>query len=217
LEVHAEDVHVDDVHLKMDATYDDVRPRGGTRMRILSVLGAAALLAIAVPAPAHAEGFITPFIGYNFGGDSGNCQSLTNCNDKHTNFGVSLGSMGTIFGFEEDISYAKNFFGEAPGGDNSVFSAMSNLLVGIGVGPVQPYALAGFGLIRPHVSTLTLDSDNNAFGYDLGGGVTVSVAPHIGIRGDIRHFHTVNTIDLPFFTSQRLDFFRASAGLALRS
>jgi opacity protein-like surface antigen len=185
-------------------------------MRMLSVLSAVALLLVAVPATAHAEGFITPFVGYNFGGDSGNCPSLTNCTDKHTNFGVSLGSMGTIFGFEEDISYAKNFFGDAPGTDNSVFSAMSNLLVGIGVGPVQPYLLAGLGLIRPHVSTFALSADSNAVGYDLGGGVTVLVAPHVGIRGDIRHFHTVQTLDLPFFTSQRLDFFRASVGLALR-
>ena len=59
---------------------------------------------------------IVPFVGYNFGGDSGsNCVSLTNCKEKRTNFGVSLVSMGPVFGLEEDISYAKNFFGETPG------------------------------------------------------------------------------------------------------
>jgi len=189
-----------------------------TKQMVISVL-ALAFLAAAPTSARAGDDFIVPFIGYNFGGDSGNCPSLTNCNEKHTNFGVSIGTMGTLFGFEEDISYAKNFFGDIPGADNSVFSAMSNMMVGVGVGPVRPYLVAGVGLIRPHVSSvsssLTLSSDKNAFGYDLGGGVTVSVAPHVGIRGDIRHLHTFDSVDVLFFTGQRLDFFRASAGLAL--
>jgi opacity protein-like surface antigen len=178
------------------------------------ILCAAILLASA--ASARAEGFITPFVGYNFGGDSGNCATLTNCSTKRTNYGVSIGAMGPLFGIEEDLSFAQHFFGDSPNTDNSVFSAMTNLLVGIGVGPVQPYALAGVGLIRPHVSSPGFSADNNAFGWDLGGGVTVSVAPHVGIRGDIRHFHTVQDVNLSFFTGQRLDFFRASLGVALK-
>jgi opacity protein-like surface antigen len=93
---------------------------------------------------------------------------------------------------------------------------MTNLLVGVGIGPIHPYGLAGVGLIRPHVSTPGFSGENNGFGWDLGGGLTISVAPHIGIRGDVRHFHTADNVDLPFFTSQHLDFYRASAGLAIR-
>ena len=174
------------------------------------------VVSLAAAGSAHADGFITPFIGYNFGGDSGNCPSLTNCNERHTNYGVSIGAMGPIFGIEEDISYANNFFGEAPNASNSVFSAMTNLMVGVGVGPVQPYVLGGLGLIRPHVSSISLSADNNSLGYDLGGGVTVSVAPHVGIRGDIRLFHTIQDVNVLVFTGQRLDFFRASVGLALK-
>lgn len=181
-----------------------------------TTLALTAGLALLLAAPAHAEGFITPFIGYNFGGDSGNCPSLRNCTDKHANYGVSIGEMGSIFGIEEDISFAKNFFGDAPGTDNSVFSAMTNLLVGVGVGPVQPYVLGGVGLIRPHVSSIGISADNNSLGYDLGAGVTVSVAPHVGIRGDIRHLHTFQDVNVSIFTGQRLDFFRASVGLALK-
>ena len=174
------------------------------------------VVVVAAPASARADGFIVPFVGYNFGGDSGNCPRLTNCTDRHANFGVSLGTMGTLFGAEFDLGYAKNFFGEVPGTDNSVLTAMFNVLGGIGVGPVRPYVLAGVGLIRPHVSSITLSSDNNAFGYDLGGGLTLSVAPHVGIRGDIRHLHTAQTINVLFFNDQRLDFFRASLGLSVR-
>jgi len=146
------------------------------------------VVSLAAAGSARADGFITPFIGYNFGGDSGNCPSLTNCNERHANYGVSIGAMGPIFGIEEDISYANNFFGESPNASNSVFSAMTNLMVGVGVGPVQPYVLGGLGLIRPHV----------------------------GIRGDIRHFHTIQDVNVLVFTGQRLDFFRASVGLALK-
>jgi hypothetical protein len=189
-------------------------------VRLLRCLAAIPALLVLTAGPARAEGFITPFLGYNFGGDSGNCPSLTNCTQKRTNFGVSFGSMGSAVGFEEDVSYAKNFFGETPGADNSVFSAMSNLLIGAGVGPVRPYVLGGVGLIRPHVSSLTgalttISLENNAFGYDLGGGLGLFPGKHIGFRGDIRHFHTLQQIDLPVFTAQKLDFWRASAGLVL--
>jgi opacity protein-like surface antigen len=179
-----------------------------------------AILLSLTPAPALADGYVVPFVGFNFGGDSGsNCVSLTDCKEKRTNFGVSFASMGPVFGLEEDISYAKNFFGETPGGDNSVFSAMTNLIIGVGVGPVRPYVLGGVGLIRPHVSSLAgsltgVSSGKNAFGYDLGGGVTGMIGSRIGIRGDLRHFHTMQNVNLLIFTGQKLDFWRASLGLA---
>jgi opacity protein-like surface antigen len=176
----------------------------------------ASALLFCTAAPARADGFITPFLGFNFAGDSGNCQSPTNCEERRANFGVSLGTMGPVLGFEEDISYAKNFFGEAPGTDNSVFSAMSNILVGLPIPVVQPYVLGGVGLIRPHVSIGSLSVDHSAFGYDIGGGVTIYPAAHVGFRGDVRHFHTLEDVNVLIFTSQKLDFWRASLGLAFR-
>jgi hypothetical protein len=190
-------------------------------VRLLRHLSVAAVFLTITAAPARAAGFIVPFAGFNFGGDSGsNCVSLTNCQEKRTNLGVSLGSMGSVIGFEEDISYAKNFFGETPGAANSVFSAMSNLLIGVGVGPIRPYVAGGVGLIRPHVTSLTgsltsLSTNENAVGYDVGGGVTAMFGSHIGLRGDLRHFHTLQDVNVLIFKGQKLDFWRASAGLAL--
>src|SRR3989442_297807 len=89
--------------------------------------------------PARADGFVTPYIGFNFGGDSSDCASLRNCEDKRSNFGVSVGSMGKVFGYESDFGYAKDFFGKVQGTESSVFSWMNNILVGVGAGPVQPY------------------------------------------------------------------------------
>jgi Outer membrane protein beta-barrel domain len=184
------------------------------------VVVALALITI-TSVPVRADGYIVPFVGFNFGGDSSsNCTSLTDCKQKRLNLGVSLVSMGPVFGLEEDISYAKNFFGETPGLDNSVFSAMSNLVIGVGVGPVRPYVVGGIGLIRPHVSSLTssvtsLGTGKNAFGYDLGGGVAGLFGKHLGVRGDIRRLRTIQDVNVLIFTGQKLEFWRASAGLVL--
>jgi hypothetical protein len=175
--------------------------------------------------PAWADGFVTPFVGYNFGGDS-KCPTINvqGCEDRHSNFGVSFGKMGAVFGFEEDIAFAKDFFGTVPGVDSSVFTAMSNLLVGVGAGPIQPYFVVGLGVIRPHTS-LTLansDFDKYAIGYDIGGGLNGFFSKHVGVRGDLRLMHTaqdvpiLNSVTTPFAVNQKLDFWRASLGLVLR-
>jgi outer membrane protein W len=183
------------------------------------------LLAVAA-APARADGFVTPFYGFNFGGNS-NCEKITGCEDKRANYGLSIGKMGTIFGVEEDISIAKDFFGKVPNVDNSVFTLMSNMLIGVGKGPVQPYFLVGAGLMRPHTSSSSLtnfDFENNLLGYDIGAGVHGYFSAHVGVRGDVRKFHALQDFDVPLlggianqiFVTQKLDFWRASFGVSFR-
>ena len=190
--------------------------------RLVTSIAAVVICSLAPAAPAWADGFLTPFIGYNFGGDSANCASLTSCQEKHTNFGVSIGKMGTVFGFEEDIAYAKDFFAVTPGSESNVFTAMSNLVIGIPAGPVQPYVLGGVGLVRPHVSLnpAAINADNNAIGLDIGGGVNIFFSKSVGIRGDLRHFHTLQDVSVlhlgSIVSGQKLDFNRASVGLVLR-
>ena len=183
-----------------------------------------ASLAAAVP-PATADGFITPYLGYNFGGDSANCQALTDCQEKHLNFGVSLMSATGAFGFEEEIGYAKNFFASVPGADNNVFTAMSNVMGGVFAGPIQPYLLAGVGLIRTHVSLNPLqggDRTTNSFGYDLGGGINGFFSPGVGIRGDLRRLQTFGDVAIlrvgpvNLVPSEKLSFWRASPGLTFK-
>ena len=38
---------------------------------------------------------------------------------------------------------------------------------------------------------------------------------HVGIRGDLRQFRTMENVNLLVFSSEKLDFWRASAGLAI--
>jgi opacity protein-like surface antigen len=168
--------------------------------------------------PARAQGFISPYAGYNFGGDSANCASLQNCDEKRLNLGVSFGTTHGIFGFEEDIAYAREFFGSTPGGRNAVLTVMSNLMIVVPAGPIQPYALVGLGLIRPHaqLDVASLAVEKNALGYDVGGGLNIFLAHGIGIRGDVRHLHTLQDVPLGLFSNDTLDFWRASAGITLR-
>lgn len=175
----------------------------------------AALLLVMTSAPARADGFLTPFMGYNFGGDSSNCAGLTDCSPRRTSYGVSVGAMGTSVGFEEDLSYAKDFFGAAPGAENSVFSAMSNLLFLGGTRRIQSYIVSGVGLVRASVSLNQTSVDSNVIGYDLGGGVNGFFTKHVGIRGDVRHFQTFQHVN-SLLASGKLGFWRASLGLALK-
>src|SRR5437763_720902 len=112
------------------------------------VLAAACVLG--VPASAHAEGFISPLIGFNFGGDAA-CPAVQGCEDKRLNFGLALGAAGNVFGFEEEFAYARDFFGTAPSLKSSVFTVMSNVMLAPKIGPVRPYFLTGLGLVKTHV------------------------------------------------------------------
>ena len=71
----------------------------------------ALLFGVVCPPNALAQGFISPSFGYNFAGDSG-CLSATDCEDKNWNFGVSLGALGPIVGFEAELTYEDEFLGK---------------------------------------------------------------------------------------------------------
>lgn len=185
--------------------------------RRFAIAAATLLVSLTTPAVARAEGFISPLIGFNFGGDA-NCPNVSGCEDKRLNFGVGLGAMNAVFGFEEEFAYARDFFGTAPGLKSSVLTLMSNAMVTPKIGPVRPYFLAGLGLLKTHVdftTTTLLSTDNNNFGWDIGGGVMITVVPHVAVRGDIRYFHSfqdLGVVPIPV-GNQKLDFGRAAAAL----
>ena len=183
---------------------------------------ATVLFSTALPSRASAAGFISPFLGYNFGGDAG-CPEITNCDTKSLNWGVGLGALGAVVGFELDFGYSPKFFGETPGYDSSVLTLMGNLMLAPRLGIVQPYGLVGFGLMKSQVDQ-TLGSltnvDFNDFGYDVGGGVMVffGTQSHVGLRGDVRYFHSFNARELIGLNpgEEKLDFGRFSGALVFR-
>jgi opacity protein-like surface antigen len=116
------------------------------------------------------------------------------------------------------LAYARDFFGSLPGFKSSVLTLMSNVMIVPKIGPVRPYVTGGVGLIKTHVELTTaslLSTDNNNFGWDVGGGLMVTIVPHVAVRGDIRYFHSfqdLGPIPLPL-TNTKLDFGRAAAAL----
>ena len=169
---------------------------------------------------AEAQGFISPFLGYNFGGDAG-CPEITDCEDKHANYGVAFGAIGSVVGFEAEIGHTSDFFGDTPRQSTSVFTFMANFMLAPKFGPIQPYGLAGVGLVRTSVESAGANEDDNQVGWDAGGGLIIFFSKHVGVRGDVRYFHAFEVIDfsrlpnLPF-RDEKLNFGRISGALVFK-
>lgn len=177
------------------------------------------LACVAVP-EAHGQGYISPLIGYDFGGNSG-CPAIDDCEDKNLNAGVAIGRMGSVTGFEVEFAYARDFFGEAPGLSSNVLTVMGNVMLNPSLEPFRPYLLVGLGLIRTQVELTpsgVLQTDNSHFGWDVGGGLMIFFGDHVGIRGDIRYFHAFQDLDVLGFelSGEQLDFGRAAGAIVFR-
>ena len=177
-------------------------------------------LVFLMPTAAHAEGYVSPFLGVNFANNSG---------DGRVNFGFDAGWMGAgIAGVEFDLGYAPNFFGsEGRFGENHVLTGMANLIVGVPTGRlhgagVRPYGTLGVGLVRTQVTGTAGPSgvgkiDDNSVGLNAGVGVMGFFSRHGGVRGDVRYFRNfreesaTNTVQFGSF-----HFWRASLGVILR-
>ena len=185
--------------------------------------------------PGRADVLLTPFVGANVGGSTSSALFQLAGDADRTNFGASLALMsGGILGMEADFGYTPRFFGaELPIGDfpltvaqNRVVTAMANLTAGLplqassGIG-IRPYGVAGLGLIRQQIDVVGGFNayTSNDLGYDVGGGVMVFFGPHVGVRGDIRHFRSVGggiVSDLVDLDPDAFSFTRTSVGVTFR-
>ena len=190
-----------------------------TDIRRWFVAGAALCLLAAAPGTARAQGFISPSLGYNFGGDAG-CRSATDCRDKNWNWGGSLGVLGSVVGFEAELTYEGEFTGDQPN-RASVTTLMGNFLLAPRISIAQPYGLVGIGAIRTKARDVVTSPDSETHaGWTIGGGVIVYVHEHVGLKGDVRYYHSLDATDLlPFDlgnNSNKIDFGRAGLGVVFR-
>jgi len=190
------------------------------RMLVLGSIAIGITIAMTSQAQAQVNILVSPMVGYDFGGNAG-CPRLNACQDNRVNTGVSAGAVGNLFGLEEEMAYAPDIFGHAPGMSSSVFTLMINGLLIPRVGPLRPYALAGMGLIRTHIqltTTGTFATPDSDFGWDAGGGLIGFVSGRLGARGDLRYFRSAQDTAVLGFTlpDSKLDFWRASAGIVLK-
>lgn len=194
-------------------------PRCIPRSLLLAIL--VMLISLATAKHAQAQGFISPSFGYNFGGDSG-CPTATDCEDKNWNWGVSLGALGSVVGFEGEWTYSDQFRGQQLNQKSKVTTLMGNFMLAPKISIVQPYGLAGIGLIRTDVEELIGGNSEarNQIGWTIGGGLIVFVQKHIGLKADIRHYHAFEALDLLGFDLARdqnkVDFGRAAFGAVFK-
>ncbi|HUR34904.1 MAG TPA: outer membrane beta-barrel protein [Vicinamibacterales bacterium] len=171
------------------------------------------------PAQARAEGYISPFAGVHFGNDQ---------LEKKFVFGADAGWMGAgIIGGEVDFGWAPDAFGESV--DNHLLDVMGNLIIGVPIGGtsgrgVRPYVTGGLGMIQSKISSGLSgvpDYDKKDFAFDVGAGAMGFFSDHVGLRGDVRYFRTINNNDSSLDNGLNLDlgnfdFWRASVGVVIR-
>ena len=162
----------------------------------------------AAPSKASADWLFTPFLGSTYGGSAnvgGPDEAFKDEFERKLNYGASLAWLGGgVMGFEVDFGYSPNFFGVSDDdnginfvGDGNVTTLMGNLVVSAPLGGVRPYASGGVGIIASRV-----DNAGNFFdkassqnlGLDAGAGV-MFLAGNVGLRGDIRYFHSMSDDD----------------------
>lgn len=185
------------------------------RTSIAAVL-LAAMFVTATPARSDAQTIITPFAGATFRGDSAG---------ERLSGGVSVLFMGAVAGLEIEAGFTPDFFGEGElfdfDTDGNVTSLSANLLLGIGAGPVRPYATGGVGLLRSRITSagnLFDDVSENDLGVNAGAGLMVFFSEHVGLRGDVRYFRSLQDIDVGDLSVGlgNLDFWRAYAGVTFK-
>jgi hypothetical protein len=166
---------------------------------------------LASPAVARADGFLSPYVGVNFSGDT---------TKNSTVYGGSLGYLGRSAGFELDYSYTPSFFGsDELDVDGKVSTFMANLLIGGRHQGFSPYIALGAGLIRHDVNgvfdVFNVNETSNNWGGDIGGGAFIG-GKSLTFRGDVRYFKSFDTTgDFPQITGEKLGFWRATVGVGI--
>lgn len=182
------------------------------------------VIACLAPAPASAQGFVSPFIGTTF--NAPNVGSVKN--GSQAGFGVDFGGFGKVIGGETDIAYyPKVLDNDVVGLEKSrVFTLSGNVLVNIPIPRVRPYATGGVGYLRLNVRNLAgvlpaTDFNQNKFAWNVGGGVFGFFTENLGIRGDVRYFRAAS-FDTNAFENgtglfiNQFDFWRAAIGFAAK-
>jgi opacity protein-like surface antigen len=183
----------------------------------------ALLLTAIVSAPASAQTTLTGFAGSTFGGE---------VTDNRYVYGGVLG-FGGNGGLDIDFGYAPNFFGDDDpfgdfDGELNITTLMFNLRIGGGKhAGISPFVSGGAGLMRASVSSpgdLFDELSRNDFALNVGFGLNGFFNDHVGLRGDVRYFRSLEgeddadgpIIDPRDFDLADFDFWRATVGLSFR-
>ena len=192
-----------------------------------SIVAGLVLAGLSLPTPAHADAWVSGFVGTLFGGTTGTELSEAVANGSDTTYGFSVGSMGNgVLGAEFDLGHTPRFFGEDSSVEtSSLTTAQGSLILGIPIGGqtgpgIRPYGVFGVGMIRrvAEFRSFLDDISTSDFGYNVGFGVMGFISDVFGIRADYRYFRNFQKDDERTFPIDlgTFDFSRATVGVVLR-
>ncbi len=192
------------------------------RLPLIAVL----LAALAVPAPVHADIFLSPFTGVKFKGATNEFDFGNGAADTKLTLGVSTMIVADAgVGGEVEFGYNPRFFdGEELGTRSGVTTLFSNVVLALPISisreSLRPYAVAGLGWIHASANDLIGFGpvSNDFLGLALGVGAIGFVTDTTGLRFDLRYLKSISSGDVSELNqeSARIRFWRATVGLVFR-
>jgi opacity protein-like surface antigen len=166
-------------------------------MRIGRCILLTVLVVVSTVARAQAQWVATGYLGINVSGDVEAAKGGP---------GVSVTYFGGGLGFEFDFERYNHFFKDEDVAqllpdpradlDTDAMSLMGNVVVPFrfqGATKLRPYGAAGIGMIRAMFDSAgdQFDTEQNNFGFNVGGGVLYSLNGRVGLRSDLRYFRAL--------------------------
>ncbi len=186
-----------------------------------------ATLLLAVPVPARAEIFATPFMGLKFGGSTSIVDLEFVEGAKKFSLGGSIMQIGEgLIGFEGMFGYVPDYFD----GDTEFVKAGSfaidltgSVIIaapqGITGGGLRPYAAVGAGIIHAQSQEFlnVFQVRRTVPAGIVGGGVYGLITNNVGVRFDYRYLRSLTTDDGSLANiNRRISYSRFYVGLLLR-
>lgn len=187
--------------------------------------------ALAAPATATADIFVSPFLGVKFRGATNELDLDLSNGSRDTK--TALGISGVViaddgYGLELELAHQPRFFerkGDASLVTRSGVTTLSgNLMLALPLSitreSLRPYAIVGLGWMHASANDLIAFSpiSNDFLGLSLGVGAVGFVSDVAGLRFDLRHIKSVSSADTSNVSQERarLSFWRATVGVVFR-
>ena len=190
----------------------------------------AALVVGLAPAPAAADWYFTPFIGYDFNGTTTFFADLQYRFEprRKVTFGGAAALTRGVLGLEVEYAFVPRYFQRD---DPAVFVVGSHVQTATGnvllLAPLsltqeslRPYVAAGVGWMGAHAALFrapAFDLNESLVAFNVGGGAIGMFGRRTGLRFDLRYFTNLDR-DIPgsAIGSARVKFWRGTVGFILR-
>jgi opacity protein-like surface antigen len=188
-----------------------------------SVLVAAVFLVVSGARGAAAQIFVNPFVDTTLSSPS------TGGGRSQPGFGIAIGNVGTVVGFETELAYHPELFDNTANAlaKSHVLTLAQNILVGPTIGRVKPYGAAGLGDLYLNITRISSavipnpeSISTNYFTVNVGGGVMGFLTAHLGVRADLRYYRAygfkLTDLQTAGLALDRFDFWRAGVGVVAK-